>query len=177
MINDIHMNNKALRILAIDPGTRFNGVAILENCEILYFATKLITDRRSTRKIYRQGGEIVRDLIRAYNPSCVAIERVFGTQQRIRDLMLVVNEMKLESKKAGLPVYEYPSYIVRQEICGSSKTTKRDVAQFLGSLFKELSFHLHPLNDWEEKYYSHIFDAVAVGLFCEQDLQMKSYAA
>jgi hypothetical protein len=47
------------------------------------------------------------------------------------------------------------------------RATKRDVARIVIQRFPQLAQHFHPGDFWRERYWGHMFDAVAVGLVCE----------
>jgi Holliday junction resolvasome RuvABC endonuclease subunit len=85
-------------------------------------------------------------------------------------LSVVAGEMKTVATTAGLEVYEYSPSAVRKFLCDSGKATKRDVARIVAHNYPELSRYLKVRSKWEEKYYSNIFDAIAVGLRCRIDI-------
>lgn len=65
------------KILAIDPGTREIGVAVLTGEELEYYAVKTITRRSSPSIILAQARQIIRKLIHLHSPDVLAIERPF----------------------------------------------------------------------------------------------------
>jgi hypothetical protein len=59
---------------------------------------------------------------------------------------------------------EYSPRRVREILLGNPKGTERDIARFVIERFPELRRHFHPGEFWKEKYWSHVFDAVGLGL-------------
>ena len=169
------INSKMERILAIDPGTRYMGFAVLEGQELVYYAIKTIKDRRTPGRIFHRSKEFLREFIEAYNPDIVAIEKPFVYQISAAMVSALADELKREARRLGLPVYQYTPTAVRGFLCESEAATKADVAKILGGMFPELQHFLNPMHEWTEKYYSNIFDAIAVGLMCQHDLE--SYEA
>jgi crossover junction endodeoxyribonuclease RuvC len=157
------------RILAIDPGTREIGIAVLDGTELLYFAVKTVQDRSTARKILQQVAAIGKDMIAAYRPDCLAIEKMFIVQKSAALLILAAEEMKSVARSSGLPVYEYAPTTIRKFLCQSGAATKRDVASVVAGRYPELARHLNTRNKWEEQYYANVFDAVAVGLMCRHE--------
>ena len=82
------------RILAIDPGTREIGVAVLDSTELVYYAVKTIRDRGTAQKILQQAARLVEHLIATYKPDCVAMEKMFVIQKSAALLNVVAAEMK-----------------------------------------------------------------------------------
>jgi crossover junction endodeoxyribonuclease RuvC len=158
------MNSNKEKILAIDPGTREIGIAVFDGSELLYYAVKTIRDRSTARKILQQVATIARDMIAAYRPDCLSIEKMFIVQKSAALLILAAEEMKSVARSCGLPVYEYSPTTIRKLLCQSGAATKRDVARVIAGRYPELARHLNTRNKWEEQYYANVFDAVAVGL-------------
>jgi Holliday junction resolvasome RuvABC endonuclease subunit len=160
-----------MRILAIDPGTKHIGVALLENEELIDYGVKTIRDRRTAQTILHQASHIVTDLIQAHKPDFFAIERMFVIQKSAALLSVVAEEMKTTARAIGLQVYEYSPSAVRKFLCDSGRATKANVAAVVTEKFPELSRHLQKKHKWETDYYANIFDAIAVGLRCLSELR------
>lgn len=157
------------RILAIDPGTKEIGVAVLDGDDLIYYAVKTIRDRSTAQKVLRQAVAIVIDLISRHRPDCVAIEKMFVVQKSAALLSVVAEEIKSAARGSGLDVYEYAPTTIRKFVCQTGKATKADVAKTLARQYPELARHLNSPTTWEQKYYANMFDAVAVGLMCRHD--------
>ncbi|MEP6912950.1 MAG: crossover junction endodeoxyribonuclease RuvC [bacterium] len=165
------------RILAVDPGTREIGVAVLDGDELIYYAVKTIRERGTAQKVLRQAVAVVVDLIGAYEPDCLAIEKMFVVQKSAALLSVLAEEIKSAARGTGLDVYEYAPTTIRKFICQTGKATKSDVAKIVAGRYPELARHLKAITRWEEKYYANMFDAVAVGLMCRQEVSGKAAAA
>lgn len=165
------VNENGQRILAIDPGTRFMGFAVLEGPELAYYAVKTIKDRRTPGRIFHRAKEFLREFVKAYNPTVVAIEKPFVYQASAALVSVLADQLKTEAQRMGLHVYQYTPTTIRAYLCRSGAATKADVAKVVASLFPELNYYMNPMHEWTEKYYSNLFDAIAVGLMCQHDLQ------
>lgn len=158
------------RILAIDPGTKEIGVAVLENLELVYYGVKTVRDRSTAQSILQQVAKITRDLIVKFEPESLAIEKMFIVQKSAALLSVAAEEIKSVARNCRLDVYEYAPKAVRKFLCRNGAATKREVAQIVAAQYPELTRHLKTRNKWDEKYYANIFDAVAVGLICRNEI-------
>src|SRR5437588_1130171 len=94
------------RILAIDPGTKEIGMAVLEGGELLYYAVKTVRDRTTAQRILAHVAAITQEIITRYDPQYFAIERMFVIQKSAALLSVAAEEMKAVAKSNGLPIYE-----------------------------------------------------------------------
>jgi crossover junction endodeoxyribonuclease RuvC len=164
------MDETKRRILAVDPGTKQIGIAILAGTNLIFYCVKTVRDRSTARKILEQVATIAREMIAAYNPDYLAIEKMFIIQKSAALLSLAAEEMKSVARSCSLPVYEYAPTSIRKFICQNGGATKRDVAKVIAKYYPELSRHLNTRNKWEEQYYANVFDAMAVGLMCHENI-------
>lgn len=158
------------RILAIDPGTKELGVAVLDGSELLYYAVKTVRDRTTAQAILQQVAKITTDLIVKFEPESLAIEKMFIVQKSAALLSVAAEEMKSVARNCRLDIYEYAPKAIRKFICQNGAATKREVARVVAERYPELTRHLQTRNKWDEKYYANIFDAVAVGLMCRNEI-------
>ena len=64
-------------ILAIDPGTRAMGVAVVENGDLIYHGVRTIPKQPSPRDTLDRGRKAVLRLIRDFRPNVLALEKTF----------------------------------------------------------------------------------------------------
>jgi Holliday junction resolvasome RuvABC endonuclease subunit len=150
-------NSATPRILAIDPGTREMGVAVLVGNELEYYAVKTITDRKSPSAILLQGN--------LHQPNIMAIERPFmGYGNRSATLVSLAREIVKLAGHIGLAVQEIGPKTMKKIVAGSGSATKRDVARVLCSRFPELRIYLGQTHKYKDKYWQNMFDAVAIAV-------------
>ena len=65
---------KQIKILAIDPGAREMGLAILENDELAYFGVKTLKTKRPAEMLYKAVRRIIYKLIDDYGPDVLVVE-------------------------------------------------------------------------------------------------------
>jgi len=104
-----HMLRNQSKILAIDPGTKYMGVALLEGGALIYSGVKVIKNRRSAQEILREGRKILLRLLRDYRPNLLVIEKTFFAKNRSTALLNVLaDEIRNVAKRKGLEVVGLP---------------------------------------------------------------------
>ena len=157
------------KILAIDPGTKELGIAVLAGSQLAYYAVKTFKQRQVPHLFLTEVSGYIDSLISDYQPTVMAIEKTFLIQRDSALLNVTAAEIKHTGRQYGLPVYEYEPAWVRQKIGSTAKPTKRQVAEVLANRFPELAQLLSRPSKWEQLYWAHLFDAVAVGVACLEE--------
>ena len=168
------MRTSPIKILAIDPGTKKIGIAMLSDGELLYYGVKTIRTRSSPGAVLKQAQYIISRLIADYEPQYLAIEKTFMIQKSAALLAVAADEIKATAKREGLTVFEYAPLAVRKVICKSGKATKKGVARVISLRFPELTRYMQRQTKWETLYYANMFDAIAVGLYCHEELMSRN---
>ncbi len=170
--------NPPLKILSIKPGTRSLAVAVLEGRDLVYWKNKLIrnadtTDARTLKKL----GTVLNGLIDFWTPDAIAVEDIcFYVQAKENPLLnKMVRKTEEICKKRGLEVYFYAPIPVREFICGDAKPNKMNAAGVIATRhypWLREDYEKEKRKKWYEmKSGLRIFDAVAVGLFCLNELK------
>src|SRR5437867_4923997 len=143
------------RILAIDPGTCFMGVAILEGPQLMYYGVKTFVGMRPADELVRATRAAVLGLIRRYQPAVLAYEKTFFVQAKSSALLHVQEaEVKRMGHAAGLAVFGFSPAHVRKVLCQDGRATKRTVAILLAQRYGELARYLSPPESRRERYWS-----------------------
>ncbi len=162
-INMSNHNNQ--KILAIDPGTREMGVALLEGGKLIHYGVKAIKRKRSPHETLEEGRKVVLRLINDFRPDVLVVEKTFFVNNRNSSLLNVfVDEIKAIGKRKGLRVISYAPNTVKKIICGDGRASKEDLAKVIVSKYPELKVYLIQDRKWKERYHQNMFDAVALGV-------------
>jgi Holliday junction resolvasome RuvABC endonuclease subunit len=155
-----------LRTLALDPGTREMGYAVLESTDLLYFGVHTFPHRCATRRLCAEGQRFVQGLMDAYAPQLFVIEKTwYAKSTRSTRLHVFVEAMENFAKQHGLVVRAYTPRMVKKMICGRGDATRRDLAETLiRQRYHFLATYLHRDLRTRDKYWQSMFDAVALGL-------------
>ena len=153
------------RVLAIDPGTHYIGVAVLDGAKLAYYGVKTLSHRKSPHDILMEGRKLIRELIDDFKPKTLAVEKTFFANNRNSALLNVfADEIVAIGKRKGLRVKLLAANVVRKELCRNGWATKREVAQEICHRFPELMPFLSSDRRWKEDFYLNMFDAAALGL-------------
>ncbi len=154
------------KLLAIDPGTRFMGIALLENGKPVYYGVRVIKNNvRFPHERLRQARRIVLRLINDFHPSTLAIEKTFFSNNRnVALLNVLAEEIKAVGKRKGLNVVSLAPSTVRKLICGNGNAKKAEVARVVVAKHPELKVYLSQDRKWKERYWQNMFDAIALGM-------------
>ncbi len=153
------------KVLAIDPGTKYMGVALLENGALIHCGVKVIRNRRSPHEILWACRRIILRIIRDFQPDVLVFEKTFFAQNRNSALLNVLgDEIKNIGRRKGLQVLSFAPSTMKKAICGNGRASKEEVARVVVSKFPELKVFLTQDRKWKERYHQNMFDAVALGL-------------
>ena len=155
-----------LRTLALDPGTREMGYAVLESTDLFYFGVHTFPHRCSARRLCAEGQRFVQGLLDAYAPQLLVIEKTwYAKSTRSTRLHVFVEAMEGLAQQQDLLVRAYTPRMVKKMICGHGDATKRDIAETLiRQRYLYLAKYLQRDLRTRDKYWQSMFDAVALGL-------------
>lgn len=164
-------SGKPLRILAIDPGTREIGVAVLDTPILSYHGVESISCRRSPHLVLEQARAIIERLLKDYCPDLVVYENSFIRKtRRVALLNVLADEIKSLSEEHGIDVRGIAVSTVRRRLCGNGRATKDEVAKAVVARFPVLKIYLNQDRKWKNRFHANMFDAVALALCCEHGL-------
>ncbi len=164
--------NKPIKILAIDPGSRYLAVAIFENNDLIYSAVKTINGR-TIQELLQKASEIIADLILTYQPDVVAQEKLYYIQCRTSEkLQRLTRQIKKVVQGMQVDYVEYPPTFVRQQICQQEKASKKKAFTILAARYSDdLVVKTGTEKLGQDKYRNRLFDAVALGYYCVEKLK------
>lgn len=166
------MNKKpTTRILALDPGTRYLGYAVLDGRKLLYHGVKVLPATEDANIACTAAIKAVAEIINHLHPSVLALERSFhGPSKRLARQVRLVGQLRKLGRKHQLYTVCYAPTTVRKYLCGSGWANKRDVAQMVAWRYPEMRPYIVREAQWKERFHCHMFDAVAVGLYALSQL-------
>lgn len=159
--------NKNLKILAIDPGTREMGVAVLEDSTLLDYSVKTFRHRGNPKVLLSQVEKLIKRLITETKPNVLAMEKnTFSQIQQNYSLTLAVAKIKGVAKRMNVEIKEYAPNTVRKAVCNDGTAKKKELARAVALKYPELRVYLDSEKKWKQRYWQNLFDAVAVALAC-----------
>jgi crossover junction endodeoxyribonuclease RuvC len=167
-------NKRNQRILAIDPGTRNIGFALLEGEKIIHFGVKTIQRMPTSKETLKEGKRVISRLIVDFRPDILVVEKTYFANNKDSILLNTFTEqIKVIGKQKSIKVLSIATNTVRKSVCGNGAASKEEVARAIVSRYPELRPYLTSNRRWKERYYRNMFDAVALGLVVSIELNKK----
>ncbi len=156
-----------MRILAVDPGTKITGYAILEKQKKKFLLLKTgclkFKNPKKTSILARLFIEIER-LIKNFSPELIITERPFAHRfpERTSSLIQAQGVLLLLGGLFNLPVEEIHPSEIKKIITGNGKASKEDIKTWINTLIKTGILEIREENSLQGPY--DVFDAVALGM-------------
>lgn len=157
-------------ILAMAPGKREFGVAVFDGIELIYFAVRTVSRRRSAAIQREEITELLSELFTRFKPQFVALKAVSKYQQTSVAIKEIVKLIKRQAKAKQVSIIEISLDQVKSLADDAEKRTQKKAFQILVTLYPELKQFSGRPNRWQNDYYHNLFSAVSVGVVCIKSL-------
>jgi Holliday junction resolvasome RuvABC endonuclease subunit len=141
------------KIIAVDPDTRYQGIAIFQGKKLIFSSVKTLHAKGPLRKRLKEIEKVFFSLIEDYAPNVLAIERPFPFRtEQSSFLGAIIDEIKRLARKERIRVHEFSPLAVRKIIYGNADATKQDVAEKVSLIYPELKNRIEkdPKSDYPE---------------------------
>jgi len=163
------MAREANRILAINPGTRYLGLAVFVGPELMDWRIKTFKGKWSEEKIKRVTG-ILSELIGRYGPNILAIKRLHASRIS-ENLLRLVSKIKEFAKCKKLKVYQYSIKEIESFFIEDEKLNKQNLIDAIANLYPILHHDLSKERSQKNAYYIRSLEAIALASACSQRLR------
>ncbi len=151
-------------ILALDPGLRDLGHAVLKGRRLLNFGVLGLRTIAPSRRPH-EVALAVQAWTRAYRPRTLVLEQTANQRAGwLRPLYRLVRTLGRFGVRRRLTVASYSPKTVRKTVLGNGWATKHEVAEALCARYPQLRVYLTHDRKWKERYWQNMFDAVALAL-------------
>jgi hypothetical protein len=157
------------RILAINPGSRYIGIAAFRGPELLDWGIKVVIGKTPPEKL-RAARKILVALIGQYCPDVLALKRLHRSRSS-RRLNELVSNIKTLSGRRGIKVRQYSIQDVKDAFCPGVKTSKRKLAELMATMYPALAYDHDRETRNRNPYRVRMFEAVALAAVCYQQLE------
>jgi len=156
------MTKRQLKIIGINPGTRYLGIAIFQDSELLDWRIKVLKGKWSKEKM-KKAIEIISNFIERYEPNVLAIKKLHASR-RTENLLRLVNKIKDFGRRKGLKVCQYSIKEIEKSLIEAGKLKKRNLFEALVKRYPALQNDLTKEQSHKNPYYFRMFEAVALGV-------------
>ena len=158
------MQRKHDTILALDPGLRDLGYAVLSGKELRaagVLSLRLVQPRRRIGRVH----DSLMSWIRAYRPRTLVLEHIPKRPlDSLAGLPALGRRLRRLAASRSIPIATYSAKTVRRSVIGDGWAGKREVARAIAGRFPDLRIHLTHDRKWKERYWQNMFDAIALAL-------------
>lgn len=158
------MKNRSNAILALDPGLRELGFAVLAGNRLLTSGVRPLRLLPASKRV-TEARRLIRGWITAYHPAALVLEQ---THHHPVPQLNALDRLAREAKRLGarrrLTVAVYAPQTVRKALAGNGWATKRELAAAIALRFPALRVYLTQDRKWKERYFLNLFDAVALAV-------------
>jgi Holliday junction resolvasome RuvABC endonuclease subunit len=162
------MPKKPLKIIGINPGTRYLGIAVFDGPELMDWRIKVLKGKWSKEKM-KKAIEIISEFIERYETAVLAIKKVHPSR-RSRNLAQLVAKIKEFSRRKGSRVFQYSIKDVEEFFIEEDKLNKKNLAEAIVLENPALFHELQKEKANKNPYYVRVFEAVALASACAQSL-------
>src|SRR5216683_2835607 len=157
------MEHSPKTILALAPGTRHLGVAVLAGRELIYFGVKSFPGKKFAPTFLPQAAAALTLIIRRYRPNVLAIEETYYAQARSSLLLpSLISSLQILGRKHRLHNERILPTEVKRYFC-IGKSTRRNLAEAMSLRYTFLAPFLR--HHRTGPYWQQMFDAVGLGTY------------
>ncbi len=158
------MNTRQIRILAINPGSRYLGIAVFDGAELYDWAVKVVGGenlagkRSSVRKL-------ISEQISRYGVNTLALKEVHPARSSY-SLLEIVSEVKTLARLQRLAVRMFSIQETKRHLLSSGTGNKRLLLQEIAQRHPFLLPDIRREEESKNPYLMRMFEAVAMGIVC-----------
>ena len=158
------MTRRPLKIIGINPGTRYLGIAVLQGSELMDWRIKVLRGKWSKEKM-KKALKLISDFIERYEPNILAIKKLHPSR-RSSNLARLVAKIKEFSKRKELKVYQYSIKDMEEFFIEEDKLNKKNLAEAIVLENPALFHELQKEKAHKNPYFIRVFEAVALASVC-----------
>jgi hypothetical protein len=158
------MPQNPLKILGINPGTRYLGIAYFDGDDLLDWGIKVINGKWSRRKRAKVT-DIISRLIEYYRPNVIVIKKLHPSRSS-KNLLCLCEEIVQQAKKKRLRLRRYSVEDLKFHFYPGVKSNRRKLAKHLAANYPVLCHELKKEKNSNNLYHLRMFEAVALAVLC-----------
>jgi len=162
------MPKRSLRIIGINPGSKYLALAIFKGSDLRYWAIKVLKGKWSKEKVEKTK-EILSDLINRYDLNALAIKKLHRSRSS-PNLNKLVAKIREFSRRRKMRVYEYSIKDAEIFFSPEERINKKKLAEITASEYPALFHELNKEKNHKNPYHIRMFEAVAFASVCFHQL-------
>lgn len=163
------MQEREIRMLALNPGSRYSGIAVFHSSELVDWRVKSIREK-SLRDRMERLKRFLTEIMDRDGINCLAIKRIHPARSS-KYLCQLAREIKNWAVKRRLEVREYAIEEIETILSSSCRSNKRMLMEEVAARHPVLYSELDREKGNRNPYLVRMFEAVALGTKCLNDLE------
>jgi len=151
------MQKDQLNVLAINPGSRYLGIAVFVGDELRDWAVRLVRRERIQT--------LIEEYINQYGVDVIALKK-FHTSRTSRELRIIISTMERIAKKNRLALREYSIGEVEGALLLEKRKNKGLLMEEVAARYPFLSNELQKEKKNKNPYLIRMFETVGIGSVC-----------
>lgn len=156
------MKRKEISILAVNPGTKYLGLAVFQGSDLIYWGTKVLRGKWSINKLRNAEGLLL-DIIDRYDIAVLSLKRVHPSRSST-NLRSLITSIEGLAEKRGLTVHRYELGDLRKFFAPGLKANKISILRLALAPYHFLTDHLDREEKHKHPYFIRMFEAIAAGV-------------
>jgi hypothetical protein len=163
------MQETELRILALNPGSRYAGIAVFHSQELVDWGVRSIREESEKDRSHRLK-RFLTEVIERDGINCFTVKGLHPARSS-EYLRQLTNELKGWAVKCGLVVREYAIKEIETILPSTSRSNKQLLMEEVAARHPVLYQELEREKKNRNPYLVRMFEAVALGTKCLNDLE------
>ena len=151
------MTNKPLKILAINPGTRYLGIAVFIGTELRDWAIKVMKGKSAV--------DCVMDYVNQYGINAISIKKLHVSRSS-KALRRIANEIENLTVNRKIIFHEYSIDELKEKLLFEPRGNKHLLMEEISKRYPFLLSDLQRESVHKNPYLVRMFEAVALGTVC-----------
>ena len=158
------MSNKLYKILAINPGSRYIGVAVFYGNALQDWQIKNVPGRPEKQKLAKAKDIVIR-LIERHEPDMIVLKKLHSSRTSIH-LKRIANLIEKLAYQRKIEIRSYSIKQVKDFVLSSKPKNKVRLAEVLANRYPDLMHEFKKEILSKNHYHIRMFEAVALGAVC-----------
>lgn len=156
------MPRKEHNILAVNPGTKYLGLAVFQSSDLVYWGVKTLDGEWSRDKI-RSTEKILMDLADRYTVTVLVVKKQHSSRSS-RSLDCLTAAVGRFARKSSLKVRFYSLDDLKKSLMPGMKANRMDIAGIIAARYRFLIPVLEKERQKKHPYFIRMFEAIAAGM-------------
>lgn len=156
------MKKKEINILAVNPGTKYVGLAVFRDSDLVYWGIKVLKGKWSKEKM-KCVEKTVTNLIDHHDVTILVIKKVDPLKSS-KNLNSLVASIQSCARKKNIKIYPYTLEELKKFLALGKRINKMEIAGLAAARYQFLIHQLERERSHKHPYFVRMFEAIAAGV-------------